>query len=155
MKKFKLFSLLIIGLTALCICCGRSKTENVDNEMGENLSAADTTLAIKKANEVMDLLKHNDIAKALDKIYVIDSVGNPEKLSQESIEELTQRFEMFPVKKYKLQRFYFKAWNNNLIDYMTEFYESDNPGAPNKIAVVFNPVRKDGEWYLTLKNTRQ
>ena len=145
----------MVGLTVLCICCGRSKTETVDNEMGENLTAADTTMAIDQANEVMALLKENRIPEALDKLYVIDSIGNPVRPSQKQIEDYTQRFELFPVISYKLQKFYFKAWDDNLIDYSTEFYQAKNPSEPNKIAVVFNPIRKDGKWYLSLKDKRK
>ena len=154
MKNFKSFSFIFLALSLFFVCCGREKASSENEESGENLTTEQTSLAVTKATEVMNLLQKNEIAQALDLLYVLNSDGEPVKLSDQEKEAYTERFEMFPVLSYKLEKVNFDSWDNNLIDFSTEFYKAEKQGEPNRIAVVFNPFYKNGEWYMSLKDRK-
>lgn len=143
------FSVLLITITS----CSKKGNES-EKSMQELINVGDTTLVINMANDFMQLLKNNEIEQALDLLYTINAEDDVVKISNEQREQFKQMFEMFPVLTYKLETYYFKSWDDNMIKYETEFYKTDKKVAPNKFTVVFNPIRKGDEWYLSLKDRR-
>lgn len=135
--------------------CGNKDTQtHLDSQSSmEGFTRADTIEVLDMTNKCMEDLKNGEIIKAIDFLYVIDQEGMPVKLSEEQKSEYEKRFQSFPVLSYKLESFSFDGEAKNTVKYSTVFFEKkESDKMPNTIAVVFNPVKMDGKWLLTLKN---
>lgn len=147
-------------LFALCISsCGNKKAASNDAGLSEKpfsslLSAEDTTLVLNKARTCMDKLRAGQIEEALGMISVLDG-RNVQPLSEEMKQTMKKRFSFFPVVNYTLDYFSFTADSVNDIKYAVEFTERTKGKTPNTIGLMFNPVKKDGKWYLTIKQATQ
>lgn len=154
MKKIIISSLLSLLCLFFTFCGNKnSKSASEVDNVDEIVSSVEITEVIEKTNLCMDYLEEEDLDRALDLLFEITSGGKVVKLDDQQKSEFVKRFKMFPVLSYKLESFSFDGDFDNSVTYSTVFFEKDeNDKIPNTIAVVFNPVKIDGEWYLTLKN---
>ena len=66
-------------------------------------------------------------------------------------------FTVFPVLNYRMVYFNFSTEGRNDVKYEIEFFEKadSTDQAPNTIGLMFNPVKVDDQWYLTMKEADQ
>lgn len=109
---------------------------------------------LQLADHCMELLKNKDIDAALNSLHEYDSNTNELKtLSDESKKRYEHVFKMFPVLDYKRDYYSFQLEGQNDVKYIIVFAEADkdNDLPAAKTALMFNPVKIDGSWYLTIK----
>lgn len=103
----------------------------------------------------MDKLKSGQIEEALGMLYMSGEGNALQPLSDEMKKNLKRRFTFFPVKSYVLEYFLFSDENTNDVKYAVKFTEGEKGNASDITAFMFNPVRKEGKWYLTVKQGTQ
>lgn len=156
----KLFAIFAVGL--LVWSCGgnsekRVKTfSDVEQEFASTLTEADTAKVLAMGNQFLDSIRSGNVAWSLDQLNEIDSVGAIVPISTSTRERLEARFRNFPVVDYELDYYAFSLSGLNDLKYRTFFQpsESREAGAPG-MSMMFNPVKKDGEWYPCLKEAGQ
>ena len=155
MKRKYLFLILLSFCLSFSFCKRNNSQETVvtEGDFSSSLTAQDTTIVLEKTNLCMEELKNGKLEEALGMIYFLNEDREPVQMSEALYNETLDRFKMFPVLSYKLENFSFDEQTENLVKYSTIFFEKKpDDKMPNTIAVVFNPVKYNGQWYLTLKN---
>lgn len=129
---------------------GEAKAEFVSE-----LSSSDTANVKTMAIKCMDLLKSDSIDQALDILYTVEGT-KLRKLSEEENARLKNRFKIFPVIDYKFEGMTFSTQGNNDVKFTYYFSKPENPqDAPKALGLMFNPIKIDNQWYLTMKNIGQ
>lgn len=157
MKKI----IFILAAIAVLASCNRGpkysglhgeKTQlDAEKEFVSSISNADSLAVVSLSEKFMSLLKDGSIAEAVDMIYVLHDNVLYQK-NDSFTNELIQRFTMFPVVSYSLNYFSFSTAGNNDISYTYSFTGDE---ASSKMKLMFNPVKIDDVWYLTMKDGSQ
>ena len=124
--------------------------EDAQAEFAATLTAEDTTAVFAATDQIMSLLQAGEIDAALAHIYVVadDVLYRP---ADQSLASIKSKFTIFPVLSYKMTDFAFQTSAINDVTYQYVFAEPKD-AAPATIKVGFNPVKIDGQWYITFKD---
>lgn len=159
MKKTTLLlpGCLLFAALLMASCVGKKaeqpQSPEADKEaFRSTLTAADTTAVMQLSEKCMQNLKSGEMDEALDMLYTLQDSLTAVPLSEEQKNQLRNKFRLFPVKDYRLERFTFATENSNDVKYAIVFDEQDPAG---KIGLMFNPVKLKGTWFLTLKESGQ
>ncbi len=153
-RTFIPFLLLAAILGTVLGSCGKGKPESSADFKSE-LTAEDTTQMLALSEQCMKALKAGKTDAALAMLYTYDdSTGTVSPISEDLRREFKNMFMLFPVKDFKLHYFSFNNQGVNDVKYDIAFMEKQE-GIPNTIGFMFNPVRVDGTWYLTVKRPGQ
>lgn len=129
--------------------------EEAEAIFSSELAATDTTQVLELGNNFMETMKEGKVDEALDMLYtrnMDDAEGGVRKLNEEERDRLKSRFERFPIVSYQIDHYDFSIPALNDLKY-TYVY---NPEAPSgKLNLMFNPTKRDGVWYLMLKQADQ
>lgn len=120
------------------------------------LTAEDTAQILSLSRSCMDTLKAGNVDAALKMLYAMRD-GKAVSLPAEKEKQLRKNFKYFPVINYKLDYYSFSNIDNNDVKFQIEFFKHTDPSdnTPNTIGFMFNPVKIDGTWYLTVKEATQ
>lgn len=113
---------------------------------------------LKLSNDCMELLKAKKIDNALSMLYEYnDSTKEVTPLSEKSRKRYERMFHIFPVLDYKMEYYSFQLEGVNDVKYRIIFGQEDQPDVNGEAAtaLMFNPVKVDGNWYLTVKTADQ
>jgi len=161
-KIFTIFAALAFVLIySFCTSCSQKKTQSnktTEMEFSESLTSEDTTQMLQLADDCMELLKQQEIDKAIDMLQEYDdSLEQINPLSAETEKRLRRQFQVFPVLKYKREYFSFMEQGLNDVLYKIWFAEEDDPAQNGEpvIKFMFNPIKLDGEWHLCVKRADQ
>lgn len=142
----------------LFICFGISscstKQENgisSHDSFVSSLSSADTTEVINLCQEFFTKLATGDKESALSMLSLSTDSGDVLPMSEEKLKSLTKQFSLFPVLDQHLVDFKFGDAGDNLMRFKVVFAKDEN-GNEDAINFGLNPIRKDGKWYLTVRN---
>lgn len=163
MRKLGWIVILALILGYVQISCvdhkPKSSEEKAQEEHAEfvkELTSEDTAQMIKICNDCMNTLKSGHIDDAMKMLHLITPDGDLQPLSQEKEMQLKKNFKFFPVIDYKLDYFSFNTSGINDVKYTIEFFKKpEGDTTPNTINFMFNPVKKDGKWYITVKEADQ
>ncbi len=134
---------------------GYKTFSDVEEEFAATLTANDSTEVLAAGTALLDNLKAGNIDDALDMLNSTDGQGNVTALPDEKRQELAKRFKRFPVMDYELEYYAFSLPALNDLKYRTFFAEKDASGNAPALSLMLNPVKKDGKWYLCLKEAGQ
>ncbi|MBQ8486592.1 MAG: hypothetical protein IJ533_02955 [Prevotella sp.] len=154
MKKIVFFvsALLLIGVSACKEKKSQAPGEPTEFQLG--LSAEDSTSIVKLGDECMTYLKNGKIDEALGMLCQYDdSLNEIAPLSEEQLASYKKKFLMFPVREYQLAYFSFTEEGLNDLKYDVVF-GPEAAGNP-KTSYMFNPVKVNGEWHLSVKTAMQ
>lgn len=161
MKNLKYFFVLILTVFTLSSCSQKEEAQAVNkygkqvSEFASELSASDTTAMLQLCDACMDLLKEGKVDDAIACLYEYDeATGTVSPLSEKMIATYSRKFKFFPVLDYKRKYFSVKSEGCNDVKYEITFGE-DAEGNPEKSGLMFNPIKKDGTWYLAVKASDQ
>lgn len=130
---------------------GEKTQIDAEKEFVSSISNVDSLAVVTLSDRFMSLLKDGKISEAVDMIYVLHDNVLYQKNDSFS-NDLIRRFTMFPVVSYKLNYFSFSTAGNNDVSYTYSFTEDE---ASSKMKLMFNPVKIDDVWYLTMKDGSQ
>lgn len=143
------------GILSSCKSEKKPAAESAE-EFKSGLSATDTTDVISLCDACMQTLKAGNIDEALEMIQMVDSNLNVLPLDEANVKRLRKTFKFFPVINYRLDKIAFNTSGLNDVKYIIEFTEAvESDSAPNTIGFMFNPVKVDGKWVLTVKQASQ
>lgn len=155
---------LIVILAAICVSfsfysCKKKEKFRYEEilEFRSTLSGEDTTQMLKLCDDAMLELKNRQFDKVLSNMYEYnDSTKEVKPLSPETAKSYRNTFETFPVLDYHRQYYSFLVEGCNDVKYTVIFAtaEQTGTGEPAKTAFMFNPVKKDGQWYLCVKTEK-
>jgi hypothetical protein len=158
MKKILYFA---VAVALLCVfsCKQKAKTtEEAREEFRASLTENDTLEMLKLGDQCMELLKKKDIESAMTMLYEYDdSTQSVQPLSDATRKRYEHIFKIFPVLDYIRTEYTFFVEGINNLKYDIIFAEEEHPevnGVP-KTSFMFNPVKIDGQWYLTVKRADQ
>ncbi len=138
-------------------CKEKTRNEQV-HEFQAELTAADSTEMLRICDECMIMMKDGRIEEALKTMYEYDEESESvSPLSEETYNMYLRKFQLFPVLDYTMEYFSFQLGGCNDVKYKILFAEGDGTGEnPDAfIGFMFNPVKVDGRWYLTVKRGDQ
>lgn len=155
MKKFMMP---LAALTLLMVAGCSQKKEKVNEwestEFQLSMTAEDSTAIVQLGDECMAALKEGKMDAALDMLCLYDdSLKTVQPLTDETRAAYQRRFAMFPVRDYKLSYFSFREEGLNDLKYDV-FFGAAEAGSP-KTSFMFNPVKVDGQWHLSVKTAMQ
>ena len=155
MKKLVYFSLMALILLCVSSCKKKTPLQKME-EFTSSLTSADTTQMLKLSNDCMELLKAKKIDNALSMLYEYnDSTKEVTPLTPQARKRYERMFRIFPVVDYELVYYSFQLEGINDVKYKIIFAQEENVAENGEAAtaLMFNPVKVDGTWYLTVKNT--
>lgn len=159
MRKLLYFAL-ASAFILIAVSCGNKPKSRIEEtiDFRSSLTEADTMQMLKICDDCMELLKNKDIDGALSMLNeYIDSTNSVQPLSDATRAKYTRIFNMFPVLEYQLAGYTFVLEGINDVKYSIKFAEEEHPeknGEP-KTSFMFNPVKIEGQWYLTVKRPDQ
>lgn len=107
---------------------------------------------LKLADDAMVKLKNNQIDAVLATLYTYNEEDNEViPLVDDEKARIKKSFQVFPVHSFKRRFFSFQLEGCNDVNYEIEFDTLDH----SKTQFMFNPVKIDGIWYLTVKNEHE
>lgn len=158
MKQFSIFSFIIAFLFSFSSCSNKKSQEEIRAEFQASLTNEDSVQVLKICDDYMNLLKAGNIDDALNTLYEYDEEAeavNP--LSDNTYKKYQSMYKMFPVYDFVREYFSFQEEGLNDVKYKVKFVDSTvTEGADDAfISFMFNPVKVDGTWYLTVKREDQ
>jgi len=149
MKKY-LILLLSVLVVFSCKTANKFRTyEMAEQEFRQSLTFHDTLSVLVLGQNFMDALKTGGIEYELQNLSVLD--GNTlYKISNESLKELNARFGGLTISDYALSGYNFSTAGVNDLSY--RYTLNGKVGSGPALKIVFNPVKVDDVWYLTLKD---
>ena len=159
MKKLVYVGMCLLALLATTSCNKKGQTKAEESqEFRNSLTNTDTLSMLNICDSCMMLLQDKNLEGALAMLYEYDdSTGQVSSLSDETRQRYERLFNMFPVLSFQRVKYTFMLEGLNDVKYDVVFAEEEHPevnGVP-KTSFMFNPVRVDGTWYLTVKRGDQ
>jgi hypothetical protein len=149
--------LLLVAFIALgLVSCKRSNApvEGAPTEFQLGMTAEDSATIVKLGDSCMTYLKDGQMEQAIGMLCLYDdSLEQILPLTEEARANYQKLFTMFPVKEFNLAYFSFTEQGFNDLKY-TVVFGPEAAGSP-KTSYMFNPVKVDGEWHLSVKNSMQ
>lgn len=131
---------------------GKNKAQN---EFVASLTKDDSTQMVKLCDDCMELLKQKDLEGALTMLREYDdSTNSIYPLTEETRARFQRIFTTFPVLDYQRIETTFMERGLNNVKYEIVFGEENEYGVP-KTSMMFNPVKVDDQWYITMKRADQ
>lgn len=157
-KHFYFVGVLLFCSTFFLSCKDNQKKKQLDivEDFKNSLTSEDTVQVFSLCNKCMETLKAGEIDQALSMLQILENDTVLVPLSAEKQSELKKNFKFFPVLDYKVESFAFNTNGLNDVRYSITFFEKEaNDPTPNTIGFMFNPVKLNGQWYLTVKDAKQ
>jgi len=155
MNYWNWFILSAVGVLMLSLgsCSGTFKNaDSADTESVFEVTSTDSAAVIDMCEDVLESMRRGDLEGASAKLYrVLPSTGSIEPIDDDGRRELEARSSVFPVKQYALKSIILDARDENTISYEVYFTEAADDGDAPKVIIAFNPIKREGKWYLTLK----
>ena len=152
-------AMLALPLMMLCSCDGEKKkggdiTINLNGPL-MNLDSQDTIIVRQMSTEFMDFLKAKDYRSALSMLYYLDPDSTIIPLPNNMAARQLQIFQIFPVLDYRCDGIQFRTESDCQVKYTITFFEKDGPEDTrnNTTAFFLQPVRYEGQWYLTVRDS--
>ncbi len=153
MKRF-VFPILAAAVLLMASCEGNKKEVDLRTDFQKSLTAEDTTAMLQLTDSCMQLLKAQKIDQVLDLLVEYDdSTKSVTPIPDELRKGYEGKFKMFPVVDYERSYYSFKEEGLNDVRYDVTF-GTEEMGSP-KTAYMFNPVKVDGKWYVSVKQSSQ
>lgn len=154
MKKILFPLLLLFALFTTFSCKNNKKSEDeMKKEFQATLTQEDTTAMLQLCDDCMELLKAGKIDDALASLNEYDdSLKSVSPLSEATTNRYKRIFSMFPVCSYVRAYYSFQLEGLNDVKYQVCFSKTDST---MNTAYMFNPIKLDGKWYLTVKRADQ
>lgn len=147
-----LFCGMILCFTGLSSCHDNNKSQENINEFVSQLTAQDSTTVLALGDSCMNYFKSKDMDAALGMLYTKqnDQLVN---ISDSIKDIMKKRFRIFPVLEYKLDYYTFLSESVNDLKYRIIFGEATEDMPEQTTGFMFNPIKFNGIWYLTLKES--
>lgn len=161
MRKLSFF-LTLCAVLAILTGCSKKKgrtMEDVDRELLEavqmDLSHNDTTAVYDLTNQFLDYLKNQDLDAAMGMLHYLKDGMEIVSLPAELEKQHRLVLGNFLGLTYNIESVRFLNEIDCQVKYNVTLFEKqpDDP-VSNQISFYIKPVRRDGQWYLTLADSQ-
>ena len=155
MEKFRSLACcsvtLVLVLSLLASCSGRKpKAAPTRQEIFlSELTAADTTEVLTRAQAVIDKIIAGDVTGALDGLGQVEN-DTLFQISSEKISAAANQFYKMNLKQAKLESYTFVDPDHNVVRFRVSFGHSDDEAKLLSTAFAINALKIEGNWYFTL-----
>jgi len=117
------------------------------------LEKSDTDRVRQLVNEFLEHQRNGEVDKALAMLHYLDG-DSIKALPSDMAKSHRRMIDMFKGLEGKIDYMIFLKETDSEVKYTLTLFENE-PGEhlPNKQSFVIKPVRRDGEWYITLADT--
>lgn len=151
-KIFYLFIISILGVSIFASCSKKdAAAPSAHEEFVASLSSADTAEVLNLCQDFFAKLATGEKESALAMLSLSTDSGEVVAMTDEKLQSLTRQFTLFPVLDQHLVDYKFGDAADNLMRFKVVFAK-DEDGKEETINFGLNPIRKDGKWYLTVRN---
>ena len=157
MKHFNYAILILSSLLIFASCKEKSRVDKME-EFRSELNEQDTLTMLKLCDDCMNSLKAGKIDQVIASLYEYnDTTEEVTPLTPATEKSYRKKFKIFPVLDFERVSYSFQLEGCNDVKYKVKFAESDNVEETGefKTMYMFNPVKIDGTWYLTVKRPGQ
>lgn len=123
------------------------------NEFVSGLTQYDTISVLSLSSNFMEKVRTGRLEDALDSLFMIRN-NQLEPLDELKYKSLLNRFTRFPVISYKYENLAFMTQGINDVKYTFQFSQ-DTLSSPKMMVLMFNPVKIEKKWYLSIKDEWQ
>lgn len=116
-----------------------------------SLTKADTTEVLELCEQFFAQLKAGEKEAAFSMLSLSNEEGEVIAMTDEKKQSLNRQFTLFPVLDNHIVDYTFGEAADNLVRFKVVFGK-DEQGKEDAINFGLNPIRKDGKWYLTVRN---
>lgn len=154
MRLFRYFCFVFVLSLVFVGCSDKSKKKEAHEEIQGpmmTLEKRDTTEVYDMTKNFLELLKSNNIDKAVSMLYYLTPDKNVIPLPDSLAERQKAIFKRFPVLSYKIDSIIFYTETDSQVKYTIEFFKKQ-PGdpRPNTTSFFIKPMRIQGQWYITM-----
>lgn len=153
-KVFNFVLLFALGLSVMTSCSKKQETPEAPSSHDlfvSSLSSTDTTEVLSLCEDFFAKLASGEKDAALAMLFLSNDSGQVLPMSEEKLQSLKSQFTLFPVLDQHLVDYKFGDAADNLMRFKVVFAK-DEQGKEESINFGLNPIRKDGKWYLTVRN---
>ena len=152
MRKIALFVFSFIFLSLITSCNNQKGKEiSAHDAFISSLTTADTTEVLNLCQDFFTKLNAGDKEAAVAMLSLSNDSGEVLPMTEEKALSLVRQFTLFPVLDNHLEDYIFGDAADNLMRFKVVFAKDEN-GKEESINFGLNPIRKDGKWYLTVRN---
>lgn len=147
-------SRLFFALSALlaAVSCNNSPKvvtyQDAERQFIASLTAEDTLMAQVLCQDYMECLVSGNVSEAVDMLNVLEN-SVLYKMGSPSTDLLVRRYTADPVTSWGFESFSLSTPGNNKV--VCKYATGGDRHADSGLKIVFNPVKVEGKWYLTLK----
>ena len=158
MKKFFVLSIFACDFFVILSCTGDMQKQSAEVETAEEpqfqMTAKDTSDVLMMTGEFLGYLKTERYDSAVAMLHAFDG-DTLTALSSERATTQKAIFKRFHGIRYQLTSLQFNSDFNNRVDYViTLFDNAPDEHHANTVRAALNPVRIDGQWYLTAVDSK-
>lgn len=146
--------LLFVGISVFSSCSSKKEDKIIPSSHDQfvsTLTSVDTTEVLNLCQEFFSKLTQGDKEGAIAMLSLSTDTGDLLDMNDDKKTQLTRQFTMFPVLDNHLVDYKFGDAADNLMRFKVVFAR-DEQGKEEVINFGLNPIRKDGKWYLTVRN---
>lgn len=154
-RKYLILIAAVFGLL-LSACKDTKKPERAlvpGVDVAMEVSPYDTTAVLNLTNEYLELLKAGDIDGAMARLYWLGEDDQVHPLPAEEQEKCRFWLQAYKVYAYRITSFTFYKETDSKVEYEMTIQDPATTEEPGKMKGLIRPVRRDGQWYITLANT--
>lgn len=156
MRKLSFF--LAIGCLALVFSACRQDKKSQDAEAPKGpqmeVSANDTATVRELCEKYLDCLRNSDLDGAIAMLHYLKDGNEIVSLPKPVEERQRMVLRQFLGLKYRMESLIFHKETDCQARYSAELFEkTDDSSVSNKVSFYIKPVRRNGEWYLTMADS--
>ena len=151
-KSFAGYFTSVVLTVALLASCSGKKPKAVPTRQEvflSELTAADTTEVLTRAQSVIDKIIAGDVNGALDGLGQVEN-DTLFQISSEKIAAAANQFNKMNLRQAKLESYTFTDPDHNVVKFRVSFGHSEDEAKLLSTAFAINALKIEGNWYFTL-----
>lgn len=151
-ESFACCSAVLVLTFALLASCSGKKPKAAPSRQEvflSELTAADTTEVLTRAQSVIDKVISGDINGALDGLGQVEN-DTLFQISSEKIAAAANQFDKMNLRQAKLESYTFTDPDHNVVKFRVSFGHSEDEAKLLSTAFAINALKIEGNWYFTL-----
>ncbi len=141
----------VVVLLAFSSCSGRKPKRELTREeiFLSELTAADTSEVLSRAQSIVDKIIAGDVSGALDGLGQVQN-DTLFQISSEKVASATAQFERMNLRQASLESYSFIDPDHNVVKFRVSFGHSEDESKLLSTAFALNALKIEGNWYFTL-----
>lgn len=157
-KIFRILALAVIAVPLTLACSGTGEKKGNETQADMNLGptmtldSQDTLIVDQLSTEFIEHLKNQEYSDAIAMLYYLDPDSSIVPMPRNMAIRQEQIFRTFPVLDYRVESIRFRTETDCQIKYNFTFSRNAE-GQDYTTSLYLQPVRRDGQWYLTVRDS--